>query len=237
MKKTKLNEVTQVSFLPWLFPINCYIIEEENDLTVVDIGVNQFVQEIKVMSEHCQKPVKNLIITHAHSDHVMGYPRFKETFPECRTYMSEREARFISEDFKFDESEVGFQLKGDYSKASSLHVEDFLQEGDQIGSFSVIETPGHSVGSISLWNPRTKLMIAGDAFQTKGRLAVSGDLVKTFPFPAIATASKEVSLQSAKKILSFNPRILAVGHGEMLIDPIDRMKEAISRCECERKDK
>ena len=231
MKVTKINEVTQVSFLPWLFPINIYLIEEETYLTVIDIGLTQFIKEIISISEKLQKPVKNLIITHAHSDHVMGYHQFQKIFPNCKTHMSEREARFISEDFKFDESEEGFQLKGDYSKVNSIKVDCLLNEGDQIGSLSVLETPGHSVGSISLWNPRTKLLIAGDAFQTKGRIAVSGDLVLSFPFPAIATANKKVALSSARKLLYLEPKLLAVGHGEMLIDPLKEMKKAISRCD------
>ena len=167
----------------------------------------------------------------------MGYDQFKEIFPNCKTYMSERETRFISEDFTFDKFENGYSMKGNYSKAKSIKVDSLLKEGDQLGSLSVIETPGHTIGSISLWNAQTQLMIAGDAFQTKGRLAVSGDLVWTFPFPAIATANKEWALNSAKKILSFKPQILAVGHGDMLINPNDRIKEAIGRCNFEGKNK
>lgn len=69
----------------------------------------------------------------------------------------------------------------------------------------------------------------------RGRVAVSGDKVKTFPFPAMATANIDDAIISAKKIVSLNPSTLAVGHGNILINPLEKLNLAILRFEDERK--
>ncbi|TDM07500.1 MBL fold metallo-hydrolase [Macrococcus lamae] len=233
MKITKIDNVYQLSFLPHLFPINVYVVEEEKSLTVIDIGMKPFNKELKKLSTQLGKPIENLLLTHAHSDHVMGIHQFKALFPDVVISMSEREHRFIKEDFKFDADEAGYELKGDYSKCN-FEVDHLLKEGEHIGSLQVINTPGHSVGSISFWNSDNGFLIAGDSFQTKGRVAVSGDKVMTFPFPAIATGNKEAALKSAIKIKDLKPRVLAVGHGKMIEQPQTMIEKAIKRCEDER---
>ena len=74
-------------------------------------------------------------------------------------------------------------------------------------------TPGHTPGSMSLLDVRNKALIVGDAFQTRGGMAVSGQMKFWFPFPAMATWSKEISLQSAEKLSEYEPSLLAAGHG------------------------
>jgi glyoxylase-like metal-dependent hydrolase (beta-lactamase superfamily II) len=93
----------------------------------------------------------------------------------------------------------------------------------------VIASPGHTPGSISLLDTRNEHLIAGDALQTRAGIAVSGDKRPWFPFPAFATWSKPTSLESAKKLVSLQPTLLAVGHGKMVEQPISLMQKVIER--------
>ena len=70
-------------------------------------------------------------------------------------------------------------------------------------------------------------MIAGDAFQTQGGVAVSGTFELLFPLPALATWHKGLALERARKLLALQPSVLAVGHGRMLSDPQTQMERAI----------
>ncbi|AET57966.1 Zn-dependent hydrolase [Paenibacillus terrae HPL-003] len=106
-----------------------------------------------------------------------------------------------------------------------------LQEGDHVGSLLAISAPGHTPGSMAFLDTRTRSLIAGDAFQVRGGVAVSGKLKPLFPFPALATWNKESSLESAKKLAHFNPSLLAVGHGNMLQYPQTQLKSAIMEME------
>ena len=70
-------------------------------------------------------------------------------------------------------------------------------------------------------------MIAGDAFQTQGGVAVAGTYELLFPLPAFATWHKGLALESARKLLALQPSALAVGHGRMLSQPQAAMERAI----------
>ncbi|MFC1531424.1 MBL fold metallo-hydrolase, partial [Gemmatimonadota bacterium] len=41
-------------------------------------------------------------------------------------------------------------------------VERVLPEGDRVGDFTVIETPGHTPGHLAFWRERDRVLILGD---------------------------------------------------------------------------
>jgi hypothetical protein len=60
-------------------------------------------------------------------------------------------------------------------------------------------------------------------------MCVAGQLRAAFPFPALATLNKEVALKSAQKLRGCQPAVLAVGHGNLLKNPVPAMDKAIMR--------
>ncbi|MBV7505290.1 hypothetical protein KW850_08495 [Bacillus sp. sid0103] len=105
-----------------------------------------------------------------------------------------------------------------------------LQDGERIGSLLALFTPGQP-GSMSFIDTRNNALIAGDAFQTEGGLTVAGQIRPSFPFPAKGTWNKEIALESARKIKSYSPSILAVGHGEILSQPLGDLSIAIAEAD------
>ncbi|MBP2002426.1 glyoxylase-like metal-dependent hydrolase (beta-lactamase superfamily II) [Paenibacillus shirakamiensis] len=81
---------------------------------------------------------------------------------------------------------------------------------------------------MALYDVRSGALIAGDAMQLRGGMAVSGQIRPLFPFPAWATWSGEESLKSAQKLRDLQPSLLAVGHGAMLRSPVPAMDRAIA---------
>ena len=75
---------------------------------------------------------------------------------------------------------------------------------------------------------RDGTLIAGDAFQTRAGVAVSGTIRPLFPFPAMATWDRPSALTSARLLRSLDPTRLAVGHGEVLEQPVAAMDRAIA---------
>lgn len=47
MKIKKMQHLYQLTFLPHLFPINCYLFETNSGLIVIDMGVSSFVSTIQ----------------------------------------------------------------------------------------------------------------------------------------------------------------------------------------------
>ena len=67
--------------------------------------------------------------------------------------------------------------------------------------------------------------------QTAGGVAVAGKIRLLFPIPGLATQNKMEAVKSAEKLLKRSPALLAVGHGAMLPNPQEAMKNAIAEAE------
>jgi glyoxylase-like metal-dependent hydrolase (beta-lactamase superfamily II) len=204
--------------MPVVFPINAYIFEEENCLTVIDIGKKSFMSEIQKLSEKTMKPVTNLLLTHWHSDHTAGVDEFHSTFPGAEIWISERDGRLLAGDFTVS-AEEKLPIKGGLVKLD-YHPESFLAEGMKIGSLEVIATPGHTPGHLAFYDcMNSQVLIAGDALQTRGGLAVAGNGSWTFPFVNFGTWDRARSVSSAQKLAALNVSYLATGHGKVVTHP------------------
>jgi glyoxylase-like metal-dependent hydrolase (beta-lactamase superfamily II) len=231
VRMLKKGFLFQVSFMASVFPVNCYLVEEEDGLTLIDAALPYSMKGILKAAAAIGKPITKIILTHAHEDHVGALDKIKEALPDVPVYISVRDNRIMHGDTSLEEHEHQTPIKGGVPKKLKTRANILLKEGDLIGSLAAIETPGHTPGSMSFIDTRSKALIAGDAYQTRGGIAVAGDIVTWFPFPAFGTWSKETSLASAKKLVSYQPKLLAVGHGEMLENPVREMEQAINRLE------
>lgn len=231
MKITKMHSVYQLAFMPQLFPVNCYLVEEDTSLTLIDAAMPYSAKSIIQAAKTIGKPITNIIITHAHADHVGALDMLKANLPEAQVSISSRDSHLLRGDATIQPDEKNTPIRGGIPKNIKTCPDILLHEGDRIGSLEVIHSPGHTPGSISLLDMRNQSLIVGDAFQTRGGMAVSGTVKPLFPFPAMATWDKETALISAEKLIGFEPSLLAAGHGKMINHPIELMKKAINQAE------
>ncbi|EFM12469.1 beta-lactamase domain protein [Paenibacillus curdlanolyticus YK9] len=229
MKMTRLGQLIQLAFLPRLFPVNCYLVEEEDELTLIDAAMPFSAKGILEAAARLGKPITRIALTHAHGDHIGALDELKRQLPNAKVYISARDARLLRGDRTLDAAEPQSAIRGGVPKPNAIKTQPDveLQDGDFVGSLQVIATPGHTPGSIAFLDTRSRAVIAGDALQTRGGLAVSGKVQLLFPFPAMATWSKPKSVESAQRILDANPTLLAVGHGKMVQQPAQMLAEAI----------
>ncbi|MEB2282838.1 MBL fold metallo-hydrolase [Lysinibacillus xylanilyticus] len=231
MKITKNGTVFQLSFMPKIFPVNCYIVEEESELTLIDAALPYSAKSIIKAAESIGKPITRIIITHAHSDHLGALDTLKELLPDSQVCISSRDALLLEGNSALLPNEKNTPIRGGIPKNIKTKPDLLLEEGDRVGSLEVIATPGHTPGSIALFDTRNRSLIAGDALVTRGKLLVSGVMNLLFPFPAFATWDKSTALISAKKLRALNPSLLAVGHGKMLKQPQELLDIAIAEAE------
>lgn len=191
LRVTKANTLYQLTlFNSKGLSVNCYLVEENECLTLIDTAMAEHAEAIMKVAEQIEKPLTKIILTHAHHDHVGGLDRMKQLLPDSIVYMSGREARMIEGDLQLSEDEPNTPIRGIFPKNIITKADVLLQEGDRIGSLLAMFTPGHTPGSMSFLDTRNNALIVGDAFQTEGGIAVSGVVRPSFSFPALATWNK-----------------------------------------------
>jgi glyoxylase-like metal-dependent hydrolase (beta-lactamase superfamily II) len=101
-------------------------------------------------------------------------------------------------------------------------VDHRLRRGDRIGPLEVMESPGHTPGSLSFWWPERRALFAGDVIATWPEFAPG--------WPGL-TMDNDQNLESARAFGDFsNAEILGVGHGEAITrDAAPRLKEMLAR--------
>ncbi len=203
--------------------INVYFVLEEDGLTVVDTAVSGSETLIAKAAEKLGQPVRRILLTHAHVDHVGGLDALHARFPDAEVLISARDARFLAGDMSLDKDEPQAKLRGGFPSVQTRPTR-LLEEGDRVGSLQAAASPGHTPGHMSFLDTRDGTLIAGDALQTQAGLAVAGQLRLLFPLPALATWHKPTALDSARKLTALNPKRLAVGHGPVLENPVAAMR-------------
>ena len=126
--------------------------------------------------------VKQVVIPHAHPDHVMAVPLFREMFPGVSVAASETAAKTLSVEkaisyfCQIDEALTGSLLKagiiGPQHRPKPLAekqipVDRLIGEGDTITvdglSWNVLQTPGHSECALSFHQSDGRLLLISDA--------------------------------------------------------------------------
>jgi glyoxylase-like metal-dependent hydrolase (beta-lactamase superfamily II) len=128
------------------------------------------------------KMVTQVIVTHAHPDHVMAVPRFRAVFPEVRVVASEIAAKTLAAEkavtffHQIDEALFGSLVAmgriGPDDRPAALAekqiaVDRVVREGDAVAigarSFEVLATPGHSECSLSFFDRASRALVISDA--------------------------------------------------------------------------
>ncbi len=207
--------------------VNCYLVVEEDGITVVDTGLPGTAQRIVRAANEAGGEIRRIALTHAHGDHVGSVEKLHEEVPTAEVLISGRDVRFLRGDKSIDPDEPQSKPRGSYPKVD-IEPTRLLSPGDRVGSLEVVASPGHTPGHVAYLDTRDRTLIAGDAFQTLGGIAVSGKIRPLFPFPGMATWDKPTAVASARQLRALDPSRLAVGHGRVIESPAAEMDRAIA---------
>jgi glyoxylase-like metal-dependent hydrolase (beta-lactamase superfamily II) len=231
MKSTAYGDhLIQLTDHPIIFPINAYLVREEDGFTLVDTGLASTGPKILAAARSLGLPIARIALTHAHGDHVGGLDAVHAAFPDAEVSISARDARPLTGDMSRDPDEPQAKLRGQFVKRETQPTR-LLQAGDRVGSLEVVAAPGHTPGQVAFLDTRDNTLIAADALQTRGGIAVAGIVRPLFPFIAMGTWQTATALETARRLRALNPARLAVGHGSVLTDPLTAMDAAIAVAE------
>jgi glyoxylase-like metal-dependent hydrolase (beta-lactamase superfamily II) len=220
----------QITRIVYRRVFNCYLVAEEDGLTLVDTCPKGAAATVLAAVRAVGAPVRRVVLTHAHGDHVGGLDSIvRGSGVESEVIIGSREAALLAGDYRLRDGEPEPCPKPRSYGHPATRPTRLVGDGDLVGSLRVIATPGHTPGHISLIDVRDGTLLAGDAVSTISRLAVSGDLVWRWPFPAISTWSKQLARDSARRLLDERPARIASGHGPIVGGAQASLEAALSR--------
>lgn len=206
--------------------MNCYLVRETDGFTLVDTGISGSAKQITAAAARNGVTIDRIALTHSHRNHAGSLDALAAKLPNAEVSAGTREARLMAGDMGLDPAEAQSKPAGSFQKPRTAPGQT-LSPGDRVASLEVVAAPGHTPGQIAFLDIRDRTLIAGDAFQTLGGVAVAGVTRPLFPFPALATWDLTTALETAVNLRALDPSRLAVGHGKVLERPGAAMDAAI----------
>ena len=90
-----------------------------------------------------------------------------------------------------------------------------LSEGDVVGGFEVLDTPGHSPGHVAFWRSTDRVLVLGDVLFGMNPFTGIPGLRPPFDF---FTRDVAENRRSAQKLAALEPALVCFGHGPPLRD-------------------
>lgn len=181
--------------------VSAYVLERGGEGIIVDTGVEGSEGQIEgtlALLDLGWGDVGHVILTHLHPDHVGSL-----------------DAVMVNA-----ASAAGYAGEADISGIPSPRALTAVGDGDNVFDLEIIETPGHTPGSISILEPVGGLLLAGDALNgTDG--GVSGANPQFSPDMTSAD-------ESVRKLAGFTFDAVVFGHGEPVIGGADAQVAALA---------
>jgi len=137
---------------------NCSIIGDEASHEAVVIDPGDDIQDILALIAKHNLRVKQIVITHAHIDHVGGAMKLRAA-TGAPILLNQNDYALLKM-LDMQAAWVGMASPGKVEIDQSLAQADTVKTGALVAQ--VIHTPGHTEGSVCLYFPAQKKLIAGD---------------------------------------------------------------------------
>lgn len=193
---------------------NVYLVMTETPV-LIDAGMrpDPIIDNIKKYID--PRDIDSIILTHSHHDHSAGTPKLKEA-TGAKVLIHEEGAGLLGDDlaslaYLFGELAPQFEADGTLSEGDIVDLGDW--------KLNVMHTPGHSPGSICLYEKKDKVLFSGDT------IFPSGNIGRTDLFGG----STEVLVKSIERLIDLEVDVLYPGHMEITDKDVNRQVQSSLR--------
>ena len=189
------------------FDGNVYLVLDEKPI-LVDAGMmaGPTLKNIKKFIDPAK--IELIVLTHCHHDHSGAAPALKEA-TGARLMLSEKEVGCIGDEL----ASVAY-LFG--QQAPEYKVDETLKEGMvlDIGEWKleVMETPGHSTGSLCLYERTQKVLFSGDTVFPDGNIGRTD----------MSGGSTDELVRSIQRLTELDVKVMYPGHMDITSQNVNR---------------
>lgn len=153
-------------FSSGLLGSNTYVVYDEASRECLVVDAGNPVSAVSSFIEDMGLTVKYIVLTHAHYDHADFVGQYKAKFDGAVVVVHEDEVKVMTD------SEANVSVYFGMPKSYG-YPDKTVKEGDTLtigeSKYRVLHTPGHTPGSICLYNSAERLMLTGDTLFRYGR--------------------------------------------------------------------
>ncbi len=187
-----ISPLQSISNNVWKLRINSniYVINIDGKILLIDSGDRAFRNVVEMFLSKIINfnKVEKVLFSHLHFDHIGNF----DLFSNAEFYASKQEIE------DFNNNRLSATLNADITEKFNVKLKPFPDNFE----LEVIETPGHTKGSVCFWLEKEKLLFTGDTIFRK-KLLGRTDLPTSVP---------EKMHESILKLLNYNFRKMCPGH-------------------------
>lgn len=210
--------------------IHPVVLKDRENMVLIDCGYTGFLAAIEQAMEENNLSCNNLthvLITHQDHDHMGALSELKQKYPRIKVVAGKKESPYISGKLKSlrleqaeamqqglpeEQKQFGLDFCNILRNVRPVDVDIEVQDGDVFnwcGGCTIVATPGHTPGHISIYVNQKRVMIAGDAAVLENKVLVVAN-------PQYALDRKDAKA-SLEKILKYGAKEIVCYHGGVFI--------------------
>jgi len=172
--------------------VHCFLVPHRSGVLLVDTGTPGSETALTAGLAYIGagwSDVTDVVLTHAHFDHTAGLPQVLALAPAARVWAGADDIPGVD--------------AGERAVVA-------LKDGDHLRSLTVLTTPGHTPGHLSLLDEAASLLLVGDLVG-----ALDGTLSRA---PAVFTADAATADESLRRVARLDVNRVLFSHGGELAD-------------------
>lgn len=207
-----------------LYPV---VLQSGEELLLVDCGYEGFLPLIE--SAMTAKGLRlsqltGIIVTHHDIDHMGGLHEMREALPEVVIYAAAAEAPFIDgsrKSLRLQQAEDMYDLLPEDQKAGARYFQQLLQSMKPVKvdlcfsekqlpavfvrhGITIVETPGHMPGHVSIYLPQLHTLIAADAVVLEHGEPEIANPQFTLDMPAAVESVRKLSKLAVDRMICYH---------------------------------